>query len=214
MFTHGRFLTILSIMEVPLIYYFNSNNRNCHTLLCNQLQQLIIQRKTSSQPIILLCVGSDRSTGDSLGPIIGYKLQHKINGQFYIYGSLSHPVHAANLADTIHTIHKSYANPFIIAIDACLGKPNHIGYITLSDSPLKPGLGVKKKLPEVGDIHITGIVNSSGMLDHALLQTTHLSIIMTLADIIADAILLAFNPANDSHKPQVPLQWYPPVLTS
>ena len=33
--------------------------------------------------------------------------------------------------------------------------------MTLGSGPLKPGLGVKKKLPEVGDLHITGIVNSS-----------------------------------------------------
>ena len=44
---------------------------------------------------------------------------------------------------------KTFDNPFIIAIDASLGKEDHIGMMTLGSGPLKPGLGVKKKLPEV-----------------------------------------------------------------
>ena len=65
----------------------------------------------------------------------------------------------------------------------------HIGYVTLSEGPLRPGLGVKKELPDVGDIHITGIVNFSGMMESLLLQTTRLSMVMQLADVISKAIL-------------------------
>ena len=32
-----------------------------------------------NRDIIFLCIGTDRSTGDSLGPLIGYKLKSIIN---------------------------------------------------------------------------------------------------------------------------------------
>ncbi|MEE0057969.1 MAG: DUF1256 domain-containing protein [[Bacteroides] pectinophilus] len=51
----------------------------------------------------------------------------------------------------------------------------------------------KKKLPEVGDIHITGIVNLSGGVDTVILQTTRLATIMTLADAIASGLSKAIH---------------------
>ena len=74
---------------------------------------------------------------------------------------------------------------FIIAIDASLGSKKHIGYITLGIGSLCPGLGVKKELPRVGDIFITGIINVSGTFEHFLLQTTRLSMVVDMADSIA-----------------------------
>ena len=101
----------------------------------------------------------------------------------------------ANLNYCIKSMQKTFDNPFIIAIDASLGKEDHIGMMTLGSGPLKPGLGVKKKLPEVGDLHITGIVNSSHDMESSTLQTTRLSIIFQ----IADAIVLALRTFNDDY---------------
>lgn len=75
------------------------------------------------------------------------------------------------------------------ATGASLGRSTHIGYITLGEGSLKPGAGVNKELPAVGDIFITGIVNFSGALDHMLVQTTRLNVVMSLAD----QIFLAIN---------------------
>jgi putative sporulation protein YyaC len=90
-------------------------------------------------------------------------------------------------------INQKHDNAFIIAIDASLGTSDHIGYITLGEGPLKPGAGVDKELPEVGDLFITGIVNFSGMLDHMLLQTTRLNVVMSMADQICLAISYCIN---------------------
>ena len=94
-----------------------------------------------------------------------------------------HPVHAGNLQLYIDKINETFVDPFIIAIDASLGREEHIGLITL-----EPGLGVKKKLPEVGAVHITGIVNSSSNSNHSILQTTRLYLIIQLADVIFNAL--------------------------
>lgn len=142
-------------------YYYDSTSNDAALLLSEKLKYIIKTSKDSNQETIILCVGSDRSTGDSLGPIIGYKLKKSMQCDFYVYGDLTHPVHAANLARYMECINQAFINPYIIAIDASLGRKDHVGLITLGTGPLRPGLGVKKKLPEVGDIHITGIVNES-----------------------------------------------------
>lgn len=166
------------------LYYYNCLEQPTVYHFCIQLYQLITERMNKKQPLILLCIGSDRATGDCLGPIVGYKLSKLNYENISIYGTLSDPVHAKNLNDTIAMIYQTYENPFIIAIDASLGKERHIGYVTLGDGSLCPGIGVDKELPAIGDVFITGIVNLSGVLNHALLQTTRLDIVMQLADYI------------------------------
>lgn len=143
------------------------------------------------ETIVILCIGTDRVTGDSLGPLVGYKLSKSRLNSIKIYGTLESPVHALNLAETTKEIYNTYTKPFIIAIDASLGNSNHLGYITLGKGPLTPGSGVKKTLLPVGDIFITGIVNVSGVLDNLVLQTTRLDTVMNLADCISLGIRLA-----------------------
>lgn len=165
------------------VAYFNSYEKNSAYELGKSLSDMIKEHVLSNKTIIFLCIGSDRATGDCLGPIIGYKLsKYKYYRNYYVYGTLEEPVHAKNLKGTIEMIYQTHEDAFIIAIDASLGKSNHIGYITLGEGPLKPGAGVDKDLPEVGDIFITGIVNFSGLFDNMLLQTTRLNVVMSMAD--------------------------------
>jgi putative sporulation protein YyaC len=176
------------------ISYFNSSEKTTAYEFGCTLSELIKEHVLSNKTIIFLCIGSDRATGDCLGPIIGYKLsKYKRLHNYYVYGTLDEPVHAKNLKDTIEMIYQTHDDAFIIAIDASLGKSNHIGYITLGEGPLKPGAGVDKDLPEVGDIFITGIVNFSGILDNMLLQTTRLNVVMSMADQICLGINYCIN---------------------
>jgi len=138
--------------------------------------------------IIILCIGTDRSTGDCLGPLVGHKLKLIHYRDVFVYGTLEEPVHAKNLCSVMEEIHKKYKDPFIIAVDACLGKPERIGCISIGIGPLKPGAGVNKTLPEVGHIHIMGIVNISGFMEYLVLQNTRLSHVMKMADTIANGI--------------------------
>jgi putative sporulation protein YyaC len=108
--------------------------------------------------------------------------------KIHIVGTLEDPVHAKNLENKIETVYTSYNNPFIVAIDACLGSSSRIGFIKVATGPLKPGAGVHKKLPHVGDLHITGIVNTCGYMEYLVLQNTRLSLVMKMADTISKAI--------------------------
>ena len=167
-----------------------------------------------------MCIGSDRSTGDSLGPIVGYKLSKALrksgkkqqkNG-ITVYGTLSSPVHATNLESILSEIYFRHSKPFCIAVDASLGTQGHIGYVTVGTGPLKPGLGVNKQLPDVGDLHITGIVNLSGTNDPMLLQTTRLNVVMELADIIVTGLLYCLDPIHSVQKPHI--SFFNPVKLS
>ncbi|ADU32546.1 spore protease YyaC [Evansella cellulosilytica] len=144
--------------------------------------------KDNNQQIIIVCIGTDRSTGDSLGPLVGTKLLERGCKRFPVFGTLEKPVHAKNLEETLSSIQLNYDNPFIIGIDACLGRHSSVGYMTVSEGPVKPGAAVNKVLPDVGNIHITGIVNVNGFMEMMVLQNTRLSLVMDMADIISRAI--------------------------
>ena len=105
------------------------------------------------------------------------------------YGTLFRPVHALNLQITCDDIRRRHPEALVIAIDASLGQKKHLGYVTIANGALYPGAAVRKELPPVGDIHITGIVNTSGVLEHLTLQTTRLSTVISLADKITQGIL-------------------------
>jgi putative sporulation protein YyaC len=142
------------------------------------------------EELIILCIGTDRSTGDSLGPLVGYKLYPYIAyyEKVHLLGTLEEPVHAKNLEIIIDKIDNMYPKAFTLAIDASLGHINKVGYINIKEGPLKPGLGVNKKLPFIGDISITGVVNVGGMMEYMVLQNTRLNLVMNMADIISKSI--------------------------
>lgn len=187
---------MLQLKSTPRVYYYNSNASMSSTELSRQLTALMEKVDLQDRQIVLLCIGSDRSTGDSLGPLIGYKLEKLRLPGVLVYGTLNQPVHAANLEEKLNEITSEVKNPYIIAIDASLGLKEHIGFVTLGTGPLKPGLGVNKELPHVGDLHITGIVNVSGMMETLLLQTTRLSTVMKLADSISRGIIHSLMPSR------------------
>lgn len=174
-------------------HYFNIKEKASIQQFTKELVRLIKNNDCDHRPLIVLCIGTDRATGDSLGPIIGYKLKAFYLDHLIVYGTLSNPIHAKNLEDTLLLIKRTYKNPLIIAIDACLGRSSHIGMVHLGEGPLTPGSGVNKTLPPVGDIFITGIVNFSGFMDVMILQNTRLNTVMEIADFIVVGIKRAIT---------------------
>jgi putative sporulation protein YyaC len=137
---------------------------------------------------VVVCVGTDRSTGDSLGPLTGTYLMDKKLRHMTVYGTLHDPVHATNLEDYIKLINKQHKNAFIIAVDACLGKTSSVGQVIACEGALQPGAALNKPLPPVGDVHITGVVNISGFMEYSVLQNTRLSIVVEMAKKIANVV--------------------------
>lgn len=176
------------LLSSKKVHYFNANDNFAAHQFGVAFRTLLEENHIDGQPLIFLCIGSDRATGDCLGPLLGEKLSTLSLSHFKVYGTLKQPVHAKNLSETIATIYREHENPFIVAIDSSLGRASHVGYVTLGKGALKPGAGVEKELPSVGDLFITGIVNFSGIFDQMLLQTTRLYLVMSLADNIYTGI--------------------------
>lgn len=187
-------------MLAEKIYYYEGNQDFTTEQFSNRLLKLIrdVQRKKGKRGIVFFCIGSDRSTGDSLGPLIGYKLDQLLNldplkekmefPEVTVIGTLEEPVHAINLEKYIEIVNCVYKDHVIVAIDASIGSPDHVGFITLGRGPLKPGLGVSKNLASIGDIFITGIVGACGYFDPLMLQSIRLSVVMQMADCISKGI--------------------------
>jgi putative sporulation protein YyaC len=154
-------------------------------------QHLAVRMKPSTRDIVILCIGTDRSTGDALGPLVGSKLLAQSPQLLRVYGTLEDPVHAMNLEEKVQYIQRAHPSSTIIAIDACLGQFSNVGHINVADGPLKPGAGVKKDLPSVGTFHITGIVNVGGFMEYFVLQNTRLYVVMGMAEVIASALIQA-----------------------
>ncbi len=136
----------------------------------------------------VVCVGTDRSTGDALGPLTGSLLEEEALSGLRVWGTVDSPIHAANLESFIADFDPSLP---VLAVDACLGPRRYVGTVSLAEEPLRPGAGVNKRLPSVGTMHITGTVNMNGFMEFYILQNTRLSRVMRMARWVASGIMLA-----------------------
>lgn len=146
----------------------------------------VFPKRLKLSDIVFVCIGTDRSTGDSLGPLVGTVLQRM---GYAVIGTLNAPCHAENMTQLIADIPPKKT---IVAIDACLGRNSSIGMIEVARGPLRPGAGVGKVLPPVGDYHISGIVNVGGFMEYFILQNTRLSLVVEIAEQIVSAIANVF----------------------
>ena len=176
-----------------MAFYIEAGKDDAPQKIALRLRQYIFMQKKNWSHLVFLCIGSDRATGDCLGPYVGRELNRLHSGNFFVYGTLEHPVHALNLNSTCSQIYHEHPHALIIAIDASLGNKKHLGCITIHNGSLRPGAGVHKELPPVGDIHITGIVNTEGILSQLTLQTTRLSTVVSLAEAIVQGIVQLYS---------------------
>jgi putative sporulation protein YyaC len=157
--------------------------------------------KPQLHQLVILCIGTDRSTGDALGPLIGTKLLRLRPRRAVIYGTLEQPVHAVNLSETVDMIYRQYNFPLVIAVDACLGRAESVGAVDLGLGPMQPGAGVNKALPCVGELYVNGIVNVGGFLEYFVLQNTRLSVVIRLSEVIARGMYFCLQGLTDAARP-------------
>ncbi|MDO5417738.1 MAG: spore protease YyaC [Lachnospiraceae bacterium] len=210
------FFEYLGVRPRPEIFYYNTRPEFHPQVLAEKLEELILEELEKGKTgVVFLCIGTDRSTGDSLGPLIGHELlerernearnrneawiregdgePRKKRMQTAVFGTLDRPVHAMNLSQYQAFLKKTFPDSVMVAVDASVGSQEHVGYVTLGKGSLKPGLGVCKDLQEVGDIFITGIVGGCKSFDPVMLQSVRLSMVMRMADCICDSICLVEN---------------------
>lgn len=152
----------------------------------------------SSEKCIILCIGTDRFIGDCLGPLTGTLLS-KLNLTVPVLGTLENPVHAVNLRSTVSHIKTHYRGHRVIAIDACLGTRQSVGYIQVKEGSIQPGRGVGKRLTHVGDCSIVGVVDEAVESDnyeyenYLKINNVRLGLVMKMSETIAKGIYAAFQ---------------------
>ena len=119
-----------------LAYYHQAGEKFSSLMFGRQLAGFIgqVREEQGKRDVLFLCIGSDRSTGDSLGPLVGYKLE-KRGEQARLMGTLKQPVHAINLEEAVSRIGAEYRDSVVVAVDASIGRHEHVGYITLGWVP-------------------------------------------------------------------------------
>ena len=98
------------------VYYINERSRSASEELASLFSYCIQKDGRMFRELVFLCIGSDRITGDSLGPLIGYQLSPYCSRVFHVYGTLDDPVHALNLPDRISYIHSRHPEALLVAI--------------------------------------------------------------------------------------------------
>lgn len=144
--------------------------------------------RSCKTPPVIVCIGSDRVTGDCLGPLVGHLLTTKYNVKTFVYGTLSRPVTALNLSENAKFIKQAHPRAKVLAVDAALGRPEDVGLIRINRGGVFPGSAVSKVLPKVGDFSVTAVVNSGGENAGFRLNATRLNFVMLLAEAIAGGI--------------------------
>ena len=151
--------------------------------ICQSLNKLNPKKLTP----IFICVGSDLVLGDSLGPLIGTFLR-KNGASSFVYGTLNSPITAKEVEYAKTYIKEMHPNCLVVAIDAAVGEQEDVGIVRVQNKGLKPGLGVNKKLGELGDISIIGVVASKSLQNYNLFNATRLNLVYKMSSLITSGI--------------------------
>lgn len=151
---------------------------------------------------VFACVGAVKTTSyiDSIGPQVGDRLVKA--GLPYVYGTTKKPYNGLTACGISAKINRIHHNQVIIAIDCCISYTDEKLYkINITNGGIKPGAGLNKKLPIIGDYAIKAfmlreyntdlIINTnlmtSGKCDFYVQETKR------MVDIISTAIIQAYE---------------------
>ncbi len=166
-------------------YSFNLYNKLAPDGICLALKK---STPEGASPVIL-CIGSDLSVGDSLGPVTGTKLKQQLAGlNCYVYGTLAKPITAHEVKYMNDFLRLTHPASPIIAIDAAVGNAGDIGLIRVAGRGLRPGSGANKRLANVGDVSVMGIIAEQSVFNYSLFSATRLNVVYKMSEIIADGV--------------------------
>lgn len=169
--------------EVAKQLYFDTSLAKIATRLLG----LLIKNRS----VVVLCIGSDRLVGDSLGPLCGQYLKYHFDTPCFVYGCLANPINALNLADTLQYINIRHKKSLVIAIDSMIGHMDTVGKCKLIYGGISPGSADGKRLPMCGDLSLTAIIADCKMppyLNHNIRLGNINHLAYTLASIVNGAV--------------------------
>ncbi|WP_413299472.1 spore protease YyaC [Bacillus sp. 1P10SD] len=143
-----------------------------------------------TQHVLVACIGSNRISGDSLGPFVGTLLNNSYSNHLSVIGNLQNPLDAATLIPELSRF-VIPQNSFVIAVDSVIGSVDFVHTIIVREGLLQPGAGLDKTLPPMGDCSIMGVtIDRESAIEDSLIYT-NLHIVYKMATNIAKGISLA-----------------------
>ena len=185
-------------MKLYFDYDNNYEYEETKTKFRNDIKYNILKRKNKKEifDIVFLCIGTDKLTGDSFGPLVGTILENQIKrnniSNINIYGTLEKNISYTNVKEVIKLIGSRHPNSYIITIDAALSDKNNIGKIFVEEGKTIIGKGLNKEKIEVGDLSIKGVIGKKSRIpqnNFYILQNTSLNRVIKLADIVSEGLL-------------------------
>lgn len=107
---------------------------------------------------VILCIGSDKIAGDSIGPLVGDILKNKLNVRCFVYGETGKSVNGKNVDDFLKLVKAAHPDSPIIAIDACLSKDAAIPSVAVVSGGVNPKRAVTGLKNPAGDVGILGVI--------------------------------------------------------
>ena len=108
---------------------------------------------------VVLCIGSDKILGDSIGPTVGDILKCRLNAKCFVYGCTGKSVNGKNLDSFVKTVRHAHPDSPIIAVDACLSNAHESGHVEITATGVNPKRALTKRINPVGDVGILGIID-------------------------------------------------------
>jgi putative sporulation protein YyaC len=141
-----------------------------------------------THPFIVLCIGTDKSISDSLGPFCGMLLKHR--SQLPVFGTLEKPVHRENLSFTMDVIRLLHPRHMILAVDAAYGMREDSGSVMLINDGIVAAGYAQEATYKAGDIALIGITDYPGS-ERDWLNKMRISTVYQMAEMISDAVIEA-----------------------
>jgi len=126
------------------------------------------------QQVVFLCIGTGRSVGDALGPMVGSLLLDagwgagRVPGGAFkrcgvsrvsVHGTLERPAHAEGVP-----LPGGSRQTTVVVIGACLGSLEDIGSIDIRLGPIQPCIGLTTRVDSFGDLLPVGDVSMAGTI--------------------------------------------------
>lgn len=154
-------------------------------------------RRQNFSDIVILCIGTDKLIGDSIGPVVGQKLKEEnIQEKVSIYGNMKETINFKNAKQVIENIFKSYEKPFIITVDSALGTQAMVREIVVNKGVIRIGKSLGRSICYPSHITIKGVVGENRDTFEENIKTlkkVEPKLIWELSDIMVEGIKQEIN---------------------
>ena len=115
-------------------------------LICEKVVELM----RSAARIDVICIGTTKVVGDSVGPRVGSLLKAAgLPDRIKIIGCADEPVHRGNLVSMLMNLRN---DALLVCVDAAVS--NNFPAINIRTGPMQPGVAVSDELPKLGDVSV------------------------------------------------------------